>query len=675
MKKLLFVFGCLFLLFGAFGTTLHSESITRYETYTISNQRLVKTQTAYMPITSVSNIFGVSLDNPNDIHIDADNTVYIVTSSNVGGKLIIFNLESEDIEVLGEEYLINPTGVHVNQSGEILIADRGGRIAYRINRNDEILQTYTKPDSPLFGADTFQPRKIIGDGRGNVYILNQGTRGLAQFAPNGQFLGYYGSNIIQPTFRTILQHTFFTEEQQQRLFNLTPPEVSNMTIDQRGLIHTVSRGVEDYGVKRLNISGQNLLPAMYNDLDLVDVTVGSLGNIYTVSQSGMIYEYDREGNLLFAFGGQDVSNQIKGLFNVPSAISVDSEFNLYVLDGTAGELQIFMPTDFTNLVHTALESYQEGFYLESQEPWNDVLKMNDFFDLAHQGLGNAHYSLGNYEEALGAYETAFDRAGYSDAFWEVRNDWLLDNIGHLITVLFIFLIFYAINLKLHFMRYLTTPIKNLYAKARQKNNTFDEMVYAFSYLKNPAEASYEIKRKQRVGYFSATLVLFIYFGLYLYYIYNLSFLFNHRIIANINLGEEIIKIFLPFVLWVLSNYLIGSIREGEGRLKDVYITTIYCLLPLFLALPIATLLSQVLTYNEAFLLTMIQTLSIMITVIYFFFMVKETHYYSVKETFQSILISAFTMAMLMLGTFIVYILLSEFITVLKDIAMEVIHRG
>ena len=675
MKKFLFIFVTLLLLFGALGTQLHSETITRYETYTISNQRLVKTQTAYMPITSVSEIFGVPLDQPNDIHIDQNNTIYIVTSSNTGGKLIIFDLESENIEVLGEAYLDNPTGVHVNHRGEILIADRGGRAAYRINRDDEILQTYTRPDSPLFGADTFQPRKIIGDSRGNVYILNQGTRGLAQFAPNGQFLGYYGSNTIQPTLRTILQHTFFTEEQQQRLFSLTPPEVSNVAIDNRGLVHTVSRGVEDVGVKRLNISGQNLLPAMYNDLDLVDIAVGPLGNIYTITSSGMIYEYDREGNLLFAFGGQDVSNEIKGLFNVPSAIAVDNNFNLFALDGASGELQIFMPTDFANLVHTALESYQEGFYLESQEPWNQVLKMNDFFDLAHQGLGNAHYSLGEYEEALGAYETAFDRAGYSDAFWEVRNDWLLDNVGYLITALFIYLFFYVINLKLKFMRYVTTPIKNVYYKAREKNKTFDEVVFAFSYLKNPAEASYEIKRKNRVGYFSATVLLLIYFGLYLYYIYNLSFLFNHRIIANINLGEEIIKIFLPFVLWVLSNYLIGSIREGEGRLKDVYITTIFCLLPFFLVLPFITLLSQAMTYNESFVLTMIQTISIMLTVVYFFFMVKETHYYTVKETFQSIFISAFTMAMLMLGTFIVYILLSEFMTVVKDIVMEVIHRG
>ncbi len=673
MKKILSLLS-LVLLLGVFGTTLQAESVARYETYTISNQRLVRTQTAYMPITSVSEIFGVSLGTPHDIHIDQDNNIYIVSEGSDGGKLIVFNLENEEIEVIGEDFLIEPTGVHVNTRGEILIADYGARLAYRLDSDGEILHTFERPDSPLFGGGTYRPQKIIGDSRGNVFILSPGPQGLAQFSPTGQFLGYYGANTIQPTLRTILQHTFFTEEQQERIFNITPPEVTNVAIDQRGLIHTVSRGVEDYAIKRLNISGQNLLPAMYGSTDLRDIAVGPLGNIYAISTSGMIYEYDREGNLLFAFGGRDTTNQIKGLFDTPRAIAVDSDFNIFAIDRGAGEMQIFMPTEFATLVHTALDSYQDGFYLESQDPWSQVLKMNDFFDLGHQGMGNAYYSLGEYEEALEAYENAFDRNGYSDAYWEVRNAWLLDNVGALIMVLFIYLFMYVINLKLKFMHLFTDPIKKVYHKARAKSKTYDEVMYAFSYLRNPADATYEIKRKKRVGYFSASLLLLLYFGFYLYYIYNLNFLFNYRVISNINLGEEVIKVFLPILLWVLSNYLIGSIREGEGRLKDVYITTIYCLLPFFIMLPVITILSHALTHNEAFLITMLQTLSIMITVVYFFFMVKETHYYNVKETFQSIFISAFTMVMLLLGTFIIYILLNEFVSLFRDIVMEVMNR-
>ncbi len=674
MKKFSIFLGILLVLMVIGTRTIEADGMTRYDTFTTSNNRLVRTQTAYIPITKVDNIYGESLGVPNDIHIDLDNTIYIVSTEGGSGKLLRFNLTEESVDVLGEDYLVNPTGVHVNRNGDILVADRGSRAAYRLNQEGDILQTFERPDSPLFGADTFQPRKIVGDTRGNVYVLNQGQRGLAQFSPNGDFLGYYGPNTIVPTWRTIIQHTFFTEEQQSRLFNLVPPEVTNVSIDQRGLIHTVSRGIENHGIKRLNISGENLLPSMVNHTNLVDITVGPLGNIYAISDSGMITEYDREGNLLFMFGGQDVSNQIKGLFNVPSAIGVDSDYNLYTLDRASGEMQIFMPTEFASLVHTALESYQEGFYEVSQGPWNEVLKMNDFFDLAHQGLANAHYSLGEYEEALEAYETAYDRSGYSDAFWEVRNDWLLANVGSIIWVFFTVLVFYIINLKAKFMRKITDPMKAQIKKFRGKYQTVDELLFAFTYLKNPADATYDIKRKNRVSVFSATILLIIYFLVYIYYIYNLSFLFNHRIISSINLVEELLVIFLPFTLWVVANYLVGSIREGEGRLKDIYITTIFAVLPFFMALPVLTFFSQALTYNEAFMMDFIQIIAVMLSAIYFFFMVKETHYYSVKDTFKSILISIFTMVMMLLGVIIVYMLLNELVVVIRDIIMEVIHR-
>ena len=674
MKKFLFIALCLFtLLIGT--TTIEAETGVRYHTFTMSNQRLVRTQTAYVPVASTDNIYDVDLGEPNDIHIDANNTVYIVSTMPGGfGRLIVFDLETEEASVYGEDFLVNPTGVYVSPNQEIYIADRGGRTAYRLDQEGNILQTFTRPDSPIFGDGEFQPRKIVADSRGNAYVLNRGTRGLAQFSRNGDFLGYYGTNTIAPTLRTILQYTFFTQEQLARLFSLSPPEISNMAVDQRGLIHTVSLGVENYGVKRLNISGENLLPAMFNAPNLVDVFVGPIGNIYTITSNGMIYEYDREGNLLFMFGGQDVSNQVQGLFNVPSAIAVDSDYNIFVLDRAAGELQVFMPTRFANMVHQALATYQDGDYIASQEPWSEVLKMNDFFDLAHRGMGNAYFSLGHFDDALEAYRIAYDREGYSEAFWEVRNAWLLQYAPSMLTVFFIVIVLYVINLKAKFSRIVTTPIKQQFVTLRKKVRTIDEVFYVFTYLRNPADASYFIKRRNRVGMFSATLLLGIYFLFYVFYIYQLSFLFNMRIIQSINLTEELIKIFLPFGLWVAANTLIGSIREGEGRFKDVYITTIFSLAPFFLILPILTIMSQVLTYNEAFLMDFVMFIAIGVTGIYFFFMVKETHYYTVKETFQSIAISAFTMAMLILGTFIIYILLNELFTLIRDIVMEVFYR-
>ncbi len=676
MKKLMISLMLFVIISCSFGMTVSAESGVRYDTFTISNGRFVPTQTAYMALTSQTDVYGVSLDRPNDIFIDKFNYVYIV-STNIQtstGKIIKFSLENQDVTVIGEDFLKNPTGIFVDDSGIIYVADRGGNKAYKIDESGNILMEYTRPSSPLYGNDEFQPKKIVVDTRGNVYILNNGSRGLAQFTNDNEFLGYFGTNSITPSLRTVLQFIFFTKEQRANLYQLSPPEISNVAIDNRGLIHTVTLGEESFGVKRLNINGDNLLGEVFNLEDLQDVYVGPIGNIYTITKSGYIFEYDIEGNLLFAFGGQDESNQVSGLFNVPSAIAVDNSYNIYVLDGSSNELQIFTPTGFADLVHYALYLYQDGKYIESRDPWLEVLKMNDMFDLAHKGLGNAYFSLSEFDAAMDEYSKARDQEGYSDAFWEVRNAFLIENVWIILVFFFTFLIAYVINLKLRFSKVLFRPIKNGFKYLRSKSRIFDECLYVFSYLKNPAESTYMIKRENRVGYASATILLFIFFGLYIYYIYNLDFLFNNRIIPNINLFEETLKVFLPFFLFVISNFLIGSIREGEGRFKDIYITTIYAVSPYFLALPILVIMSKGLTYNETFLISMIQFISIGLAVVYFFFMVKETHFYTVKETVGSIFISFFTMIIMLLGTFIVYILLNELLKLIWDLIMEVYYR-
>lgn len=676
MKKFFSLVVLGLLTFATLGTVVHAESGVRYNTFTSSNGHYVRTQTAYIALSENDSIYGETLDTPNDIYIDQNNNVYIVsTDTNTNtGKIIKFSLAQEEVEVMGQDFLINPTGVFVSQDGNIYVADKAAEKAYKLAADGTILVEYTKPNSPLFGEPNFQPKKIVSDARGNVFILDNGSKGLAQFTNDGVFLGYFGTNTIQPTFRTVLQYTFFTEEQRANLFHITPPEISNVAVDSRGLIHTTSLGVEDYGIKRLNISGENLLPAMMNELDLQDIYVGPIGNIYVVTKSGYIQEFDIEGNLLFSFGGQDVSNQIKGLFNIPSAIAVDDRYNIYVLDSANQELQLFIPTEFATLVHTALYYYQQGQYIESKGPWEEVLKMNDLFDLAHSGLGNAYYSLGDYKKALDEYYISYDRAGYSDAFWEVRNTWLLSNVQIILIIILALMVLSFINMKVRFMRFVTVPIKRGYRYLRQKSRIIDEMLYVFSYLKNPADATYEIKRKNRVGMLSATILLAIYFLIYLIYIYFLGFLFNNRVIADINILEEILKILLPFFLWVISNYLVSSIREGEGRFRDVYITTIFSLTPIVLILPVVTLLSHALTYNEQFIISFLTTLGFMATGIYFFIMVKETHYYQVKESFGSIFISFFTMIMLLLSTIIIYILMSELVTLIRDIIMEVFYR-
>jgi hypothetical protein len=163
--------------------------------------------------------------------------------------------------------------------------------------------------------------------------------------------------------------------------------------------------------------------------------------------------------------------------------------------------------------------------------------------------------------------------------------------------------------------------------------------------------------------------------MYIIYIYETSFLFNNVIAARIDIVEEAVSIFVPILLFVLANYLVSSIRDGEGRFRDVYIGLSTVLLPAIVMLPFATLVSQGISLNEAFIFDFIMGILYVLTFFYLIFMIKEIHYYEVKQTISNILISIFTALMIVVVVFIVYLLLGEVVTLVLDIIREVTVRG
>jgi hypothetical protein len=224
------------------------------------------------------------------------------------------------------------------------------------------------------------------------------------------------------------------------------------------------------------------------------------------------------------------------------------------------------------------------------------------------------------------------------------------------------------------MKYVKSPFKkaNAYMK---RFKLYNDLLFGFHVLRNPNDGYYGIKREGKTSNLSATIYLFTFFLMYIVFIYTTSFLFNDRVIAEINVIQQVITVFVPFFLWVIANYLVCSIRDGEGKLSDVYQASAYALLPMIISLPILAFISHGLTLNEAFIFDFLFNVSIGITVIYLIVMVKEIHFYEMKKTLGNIFITIFTALMILLMVSIVYILLSEILQVFLDIYREVTSRA
>lgn len=679
LRKLTLCLIAILFVFVLMQVRVNADNGASHKTYTVdSNGDMIPTQDAYIAVKKVTSItFSnsdlVTLNNPEDIYYNSKSKMFYIADT-ANGRVVATDATFTNALEIGKGILVKPQGVFASDEGLVYVADYGLKAVVIFDLDDLEHPTFiNKPTHPLYveSSSDFLPTKIVVDQVGTMYIIDSGNaNGIVTITKDNEFSGYFGANYVQPDFKYVVKFLFSTKEQRKKLY-VSPVSPINLAIDGDGLINTLSN-TSGSAVKKLNIAGTNLLPTNMRDWsDYVDIAIGPTETIYTVEKYGYICEYDREGNLLFNFAGYDSTGVTIGLFRSANSIEVDDEYNLYVLDGN--QIQVFVQTEFAGLIHEALKLYNDGKYQESRSPWEQVLKLNNMFDLAHKGLGNAYLREGLYKEALAEFKLAKDTTSYSNAFWEVRNNWL-NEYGYLLFIIIATLIIALIVLnKLHVF---DTP-KRKFSEFKQKIykvKLIKETCHMFKFIRHPLDGFYENRRLEAMSVASATIWYGWFFVLTILASFFTGFVFNPGDKQSITIVSILLKSIIPLLLFVVCNYLICSIRSGSGRFKDVYINSICSLAPYLLFMPFVIILSNFVIESESFFYTMPHLVLWGWSFVLMYFMVKDIQEFNFGENTGNIILSILTMLLFVAFAFLLYMLSKQFINFVLDLIREVISR-
>lgn len=648
---------------------------TPYKTYTIDGYGWVlETQSAYTPMTAITKVGETSFVNPMDMVISQDDTLYIADAG--AHVIIVCDLEGNPIRTIGEGILKSPTGVYVNQKNMVYVADKDAKKVFVFDQTGSLLAEYGKPDSPIYGNSMdFKPTKIVANETGTMYIICEGNmNGIVQLSPveGGSFLGYFGTNLTALSPFAMLQRVILTDAQRAQMLSNIPSTPTNLSIDTNGLIYTVTQGDQELSLKKLNIAGKNLfeLEDYWADLP-VAVTTGNYNNILVADTNGYIFEYTEEGELLLVFGGRDDGRQRIGLCNKVEAIAVDKQDRIYTLDSDKKQIHVFEPTEFTDLLHESMYLYSKGKYEESKVPLAKVLNMNSMFRYANEAMGKAYLHGEDYETALNYFKVAKDFTGYSDAFWEVRNIWIRNYLVMAVGVIVLIIIAFKTGKYIARKKKIKEPelianIKNTKLGARLRFGVY--------YMKHPLDGCYGVKREGKASYLCANLILGGFIILSIIDKYFCGFLMKTVREGRYDLATDIGSVLIIFIGLTLCNYLVVTINDGEGFFKQLYCGYAYCLTPFIVIKPIAIILSNVLTYNEVFLIDFANIIIWTWIVVLILLTVKEMNNYSVKDTVKTLFITAFTVLILALLICIIYVLFSQAIDFVVTVVREVVYR-
>jgi hypothetical protein len=155
-----------------------------------------------------------------------------------------------------------------------------------------------------------------------------------------------------------------------------------------------------------------------------------------------------------------------------------------------------------------------------------------------------------------------------------------------------------------------------------------------------------------------------------------GFIFSPYTSPNqIHIENEVFLMVALMSLFIVSNYLISTISDGEGRISDVLIGTAYALFPYVLFILPLTLISNVLTLNEVFIYQTLDQVIIGWILLNLFIMVKEIQNNTFSENVRNVLLTLFTMIMIVLVAYILYYLGSQLYEFINTILQEVRVRA
>lgn len=671
MKKLRRIFAMLLCLVMMAGMTVSAE--TPYKTYTIDGYGYVlETQSAYNPLAAITKVGETAFVSPMDMAIGKEGNLYIADAG--AHVILICSREGEQVGSIGEGILQTPTGVYVTEDGTVYVADKDAKKVFVFDAQGNVTAEYGKPDSPIYGNSMdFKPTKVVANKTGTMYIICEGNmNGIVQLSPveGGSFLGYFGTNYTSLSPFQMIQRVILTDAQRAQMLSNIPSTPTNLHIDDTGLIYTVTQGDKDTSLKKLNIAGKNLLDSdpYYADLPAA-VTAGNYNNILVADSDGYIYEYNEDGELLFMFGGRDDGRQRVGLCNKVEAIAVDEDDRIYLLDSDKKQIHIFEPTEFTNLLHESLYLFSKGQYTQSEEPLSKVLQMNSMFDYANQAMGHAYLQEENYEQALKYFRLAKSFEGYSDAFWEVRNIWIRNYLVAAVLAIAAVIVLIRGGKSLYRKKYADHP-----ATQTGEHILWGQLRYSLYFMRHPMDGCYGVKKEGKNSWWCANILLGTFILISILEKYCSGFLVKTVREGRYDLITDIGKVLVIFIGLTACNYLVVTINEGEGFFKDLYCAYAYCLTPYIVIKPFVILLSNVLTYNEVFLITFANIIVWTWVVILILLTLKEINNFTVGETAKALAITAFTVLILTLLVCIIYVLFSQVIDFVITVVREVVYR-
>ena len=714
-NKILCTFCAVLMVLTACCVTASAGSAYQTYVYDVYGEALYSPD-AYTAISSVgSDYMGleVPIENPGDMVTDEAQNVYIADTGN--NRIVVLDRYYKVNFTIAEfsndqgvpDRLTAPQGVFVSEPNEkygklIWVCDTGSNRIVVFDEFGNFQRIVEEPESSLFDQDSvYKPVAIAVDAHNRLYVVSSTTyQGIIVMTDEGEFTGFIGAQAVQMSAWEIIWRRFQTKEQREAQETKVSTEFNNITINKnKGLVYVTTSTIEESAVagaitgkdksgtnspvKLLNANGAEIMrrngfwmPAGEVDFSsrstdeitgvstIIDAAVGPEDTWSIIDEKrNRIYTYDFDGNLLFAFG--DNGTMLGNLGSIEAIAYQDT--NMLILDKTNDNITVFQRTEYGNILLQAIAAESTQDFDLAINLWTDVLKRNSNFDSAYVGIGQAMYRNKDYANSLTYFESAYDTDNWSNSYKELRKEWMSTYF-----LLLLLLIVGLIVVVMLFFKWMGKINKRV-ATSGKKRTFGQEIAYGFHIIFHPFDGFWDLKHEKRGSVRGAIFFIVLAIATFYYQAIGQGYLLD-PFASLASVWAQVFGVLVPLFLFVLANWCLTTLFEGEGSFKDIFVAAGYCLLPIPLLVIPTTIYSNFCISTETDIIGFISTFAFIWLGLLLFFGTMVTHDYSMGKNIITVIGTVVGMVFIMFLAVLFTTLVGKIVGLVTNIVDEIQYR-
>ena len=714
-NKILCTFCALLMVLTAACITASAGSAYQTYVYSVDGKALYSPD-AYTAISTIDSDYmglNVPIENPGDLVTDQAQNVYIADTGN--NRIVVLDRYYKVNFTIAEfsndqgvpDRLTAPQGVFVSEPNEkygklIWVCDTGANRIVVFDEFGNFQRIIEEPESTLFDKDSvYKPVAMAVDAYNRLYVVSSTTyQGIIVMTDAGEFTGFIGAQAVNISMWDIIWRRFQTKEQRENSEQKVSTEFNNITINMnKGLVYVTTSTIEESAVagaitgkdktgtnspvKLLNANGSEIMrrngfwmPAGEIDYSsrstdeitgvskIIDAAVGPEDTWSIIDEKrNRIYTYDFDGNLLFAFG--DKGTMLGNLGSI-EAVAYQGT-NMLVLDKTNDNITVFQRTEYGDILLDAIAAESTQDFDLAISLWTDVLKRNSNFDSAYVGIGQAMYRNKDYANSLSYFESAYDTDNWSNSYKEIRKEWM--STYFLLLLLIIVALIVGVSLFFKWM----TKINKRVATSGKKRTFGQEIAYGFHVILHPFDGFWDLKHEKRGSVRGAIFFILLAIGTFYYQAIGQGYLLD-PFASLASVWAQIFGVLVPLFLFVLANWCLTTLFEGEGSFKDIFVACSYSLLPIPLLVIPVTIYSNFCISTETDIIGFISTFAFIWLGLLVFFGTMVTHDYSMGKNVITVLGTIVGMVFIMFVAVLFTTLVGKIVSLITNIVDEIQYR-